>query len=113
MNKPTSTRAKPRLEASPTIFLTSHALVTAILAERAQITTRELAKLVGITERQVQVVVEQLRAHGYVTKEKKGRFNYYIVNDQLPLLPGTVSTLTVASLVRLLRNEPRRRHNRA
>lgn len=66
-------------------FLTNHALVLSFIAQHPSITARELAQAVGITERAVRRIVQDLEADGYVAKRKVGRGLRYRVNPDLSL----------------------------
>jgi len=61
-------------------FLTNHAHVLLCLARGEALTARELGRLIGITERAVQVILADLTGGGYLIKEKVGRRNLYTVN---------------------------------
>ncbi len=66
-------------------FLTNHAHVLIILSRNADLVLREVAIRVGITERAVQRIVQDLEEEGYLTREKVGRQNHYSVKEDLPL----------------------------
>lgn len=58
-------------------FLTNHAHVLLALARDPQCRLRDVAALVGITERSVQAIVADLEAEGYLTRIRVGRRNVY------------------------------------
>lgn len=58
-------------------FLTNHAHVLLALARDPQCRLREVAALVGITERSAQAIVADLEAEGYLTRIRVGRRNVY------------------------------------
>jgi DNA-binding MarR family transcriptional regulator len=58
-------------------FLTNHGHVLLALARDPQARLRDVAALVGITERSVQSIVADLEAEGYVTRIRVGRRNVY------------------------------------
>jgi len=58
-------------------FLTNHAHVLLALARDPQCRLRDVADLVGITERSVQAIVADLEAAGYLTRIRVGRRNVY------------------------------------
>ena len=66
-------------------FLTNHGLVLSYVACRPRVTALELSNLVGITERSVRKILNDLEADGYITKKREGRRNHYRVNPELPL----------------------------
>jgi DNA-binding MarR family transcriptional regulator len=61
-------------------FLTNHAHVLMSVAGNPDATTREIAAVVGITERAVQRIVAELERDGYLSHERRGRGNHYRVN---------------------------------
>lgn len=60
-------------------FLTNHAHVLLCISMGEELTARELALKVGITERSVQAILTDLTAEGYLVKSKVGRRNVYEV----------------------------------
>lgn len=63
-------------------FLTNHSHVLVGLANHPDIRMRELANLVGITERAVQRIIADLEAVGVLERKREGRRNrYHIVKD--------------------------------
>ena len=58
-------------------FLTNHSHVLLCLYRNAEITLREVAVLVGITERMVQKIVAELVEAGFLEVTKVGRRNSY------------------------------------
>ncbi len=62
-------------------FLTNHAHVLLCIARKPSTLIRDLAGLVGITERAVQGIIADLEADGYVAHERRGRCNRYKVHS--------------------------------
>jgi DNA-binding MarR family transcriptional regulator len=60
-------------------FLTNHGHVLLAIADDPETRLRDIAARVGITERAAQLIVSDLEAGGYLTKEKVGRRNHYTV----------------------------------
>ena len=58
-------------------FLTNHAHVLVTVASDPAARLREIAARVGITERAAQLIVGDLEAAGYLSKERVGRRNRY------------------------------------
>ena len=65
-------------------FVTNHLGVLTEVAKHPQITMREIAAHLGITERSVFRIICDLETEGYLTKVRDGRVNYYMVNPGLP-----------------------------
>jgi DNA-binding transcriptional ArsR family regulator len=83
-------------------FLTNHGLVLIYIAGHPDSTGREIAAAVGITERAVRAIVDDLRAAGYVEPEKVGRRNRYRVNPGRPVPYLGERAVTVGELLALL-----------
>lgn len=80
------TTARPARVAEPEwTFLTNHALVLLCIARDPDVRMRDVAELVGITERAVQRIVAELEEAGYVERFRNGRRNRYAVRGNLPL----------------------------
>ena len=77
-------------------FLTNHGHVLLAIADDPETRLRDIAARVGITERAAQLIVSDLEAGGYLTKEKVGRRNHYTVvrgrTSATPPRPGAGST---------------------
>jgi DNA-binding IclR family transcriptional regulator len=70
-------------------FFTNHALVLLAVAADPQILLREIAEAVGITERAAHRIIGDLEDGGYISRERKGRRNYYQVHlDAVLTQPG-------------------------
>jgi DNA-binding Lrp family transcriptional regulator len=66
-------------------FLTNHAHVLLVIARDRNLRLRDIADLVGITERTAVGIVSDLEDEGYIRREKVGRRNRYILNPDRPL----------------------------
>lgn len=66
-------------------FLTNHAHVLLCLARDPEARLRDVAALVGITERATQRIVAELEEDGYLEKEREGRRNRYRLDPDRPL----------------------------
>ncbi|MFT4623006.1 MAG: Mn-dependent DtxR family transcriptional regulator [Myxococcota bacterium] len=61
-------------------FLTNHSHVLLVIAADPNARVRDIAEVVGITERAVQRIVHDLAEAGYLDVEKQGRRNHYEVD---------------------------------
>lgn len=66
-------------------FLTNHARALACIARDPGVRLREIADLLGVTERRAFGIVNDLAEAGYVVKDKDGRRNRYRIQSHLPL----------------------------
>lgn len=84
-------------------FLTNHAHVLLCLAQEPSLVMRELAVKVGITERAVQRIVNDLVLDGYLEKEKHGRSNSYRVIESRPLRHPLEQHCSIGELLQTLK----------
>lgn len=61
-------------------FFTNHAHVLFCLARDPDIRVRDVAELVGVTERATLRIISELTADGYVHRVREGRRNRYLVH---------------------------------
>ena len=66
----------------PWRFVTNHTQVLLCIARDPDVRTRDIAEMVGITERAAQRIVADLAEAGFVTIERVGRRNRYEVNRE-------------------------------
>ena len=83
-------------------FVTHHAHVLQVIFEDPSARLRDIAQVVGITERTVAHLLDDLEAAGYLTKTRDGRRNRYEVHDKLPLRHPQHRHHTVGDLIRFL-----------
>jgi hypothetical protein len=83
-------------------FLSHHAHVLLCIARDPDVRLREVAAEVGITERAVQAIVNDLCADGYLTRQRVGRRNHYDVHRELPLRHPLQHELDVGTLLSML-----------
>lgn len=87
-------------------FLTNHAHVLLCISEDPDITVRDLALEVGITERAVMRIIGELDEAGILTRTREGRRNHYTINGDLSLRHPVESHCTVDGLIRMFRQTP-------
>ena len=83
-------------------YLSNHAHVLLCLARNGDATLREVAFLVGITERAVQRIVADLENSGVLTRERDGRRNHYEVDPTQPLRHTIEAHKTVNDLLNMV-----------
>ena len=83
-------------------FITNHAAVLSIVNEHPRITARDIAGMVGITERAVRKIIADLESGGYIAKKKEGRRVKYTVNSELTLRHRSQRDKGVGSLLAVL-----------
>jgi DNA-binding transcriptional ArsR family regulator len=75
--------------------------VLVALAKNPSLRIRDLADVVGITERAVAQILTDLEAANVLTKRREGRRNIYFINSDAPLRHPVESHRTVGDIVRL------------
>ena len=110
--RPTKKRTTPTDESTkssgPTrgwTFLTNHAHVLAVLYSDPEMVLRHVALAVGITERAVQRIIQDLEEGGFIEREKAGRRNRYQVRLDEPLRHPIEAHRTIGDLLKLISRE--------
>jgi hypothetical protein len=83
-------------------LLTNHGNTLLLIARDPRIRIRDLANLLGITERAAQRIVADLISTGYLDREREGRRNVYQVRSHLPLRLPFQRDLDVKSLLAIM-----------
>lgn len=83
-------------------FLTNHGHVLLCLVEDPEVRMREVALRVGITERAVQRIIAELEEAGYIGRQREGRTNRYVVNEDRFLRHPVEGHCTIADLARMV-----------
>jgi hypothetical protein len=84
-------------------FLTNHLHVLACIDDDPAIRLRDVAVMVGITERAAQSMVADLAHEGYITRVRVGRRNHYEIHRSAPLRHPLERGVTVGTLLDSLR----------
>jgi DNA-binding transcriptional ArsR family regulator len=83
-------------------FLTNHAIVLRLIAQHSRITAREIATIIGITEKTTRNIINDLEADSYITKKREGRRIRYWVDPDMPLRTETQQDKAVGDLLETL-----------
>jgi len=84
-------------------FLTNHMQVLLCIARDGDIRTRDMAQVVGITERAAQRIVADLAQAGFVTIERVGRRNRYVIDREAAMRHNAQDGHEIGELLDLLR----------
>ena len=87
-------------------FLTNHVHVLIALHANPDLVLREVVLQVGITERGVQRIVQDLEDEGFIRREKVGRKNHYQVLTQEPLRHPLEAHRKIGDLLKLIARKP-------
>jgi len=85
-------------------FLTNHAHVLLCVWEDPEARVRDIATRVGITERAVQRILQELESDHYLQRERVGRRNRYRVRADRPLRHPVEDHRPVSVLLDLVRS---------
>lgn len=83
-------------------FLTNHGHVLICLARDPNARLRDVAERVGITERSVQKIVQELEDAGAITRQRAGRRNAYDVHPDHRLHHPLESHCTTGALIEMV-----------
>lgn len=86
-------------------FLTNHTHVLAVLHSDPQKVLREVANEVGITERAVQRIVQDLEEGGFIERERVGRQNRYRILKSQTLRHPIEAHRKIGDLLKLITGE--------
>ena len=73
------------------------------LHRNPRVRLRDIAETVGITERAAQRIVSDLAEAGYVSRQREGRRNRYILNLSVPMRHPSQVDHEIGELVDVLR----------
>lgn len=88
--------------ASRWTFLTNHAHVFLCIAKNTDLRLRDIAAVVGITERATHRIVADLIEAGFVDVKREGRCNVYVVHPEKNLRHPVEAHRQVTDLMRLI-----------
>ena len=83
-------------------FLTNHAQVLICIADEPGVRLRDVSERVGITERAAHRIVAELADAGYITRNRNGRRNAYLIHTELPLPDALARNQRVGDLLAIL-----------
>ena len=86
-------------------FLTNHGHVFLVIAGDGDLRIRDIADMVGITERAAHSIVQDLIEEGYVSVMKEGRRNRYEVHPELPFRHPNLRDHDIGEIVHILSNK--------
>jgi predicted transcriptional regulator len=84
-------------------FLSNHTQVLLCIQRDPDVRFRDIAQMVGITERAAQRIVADLIESGYVESDRIGRRNHYRVNAEIAMRHPAQEGHDIGELLRLLR----------
>jgi predicted transcriptional regulator len=87
-------------------FLTNHTQVLLCIARDPDVRLRDVAEVVGITERAAQRIVRDLVDSGFIARERVGRRSRYVVNDTRAMRHRSQADHQIGELLDLLRLAP-------
>lgn len=89
----------------PWTFITNHGAVLGLIGQSPQLTTRQVASQLDITERTVLRIIKDLESAGYVERQRVGRQNRYAIDGSLPLRRRDQRTVMIGQILKVLKFE--------
>jgi predicted ArsR family transcriptional regulator len=86
-------------------FITNHGAVLILISRHGEITARAISDELGITERSVYRIINDLETEGYISKHRVGRANHYQVNRDVTLRREALRDIAVGELLKVLMPE--------
>jgi DNA-binding transcriptional ArsR family regulator len=102
LQAPAPQTPQPAQQKATWTFLTNHSHVLLLIARDPETRMRDLAEAVGITERAVQRIIDELREGGYLTITRQGRRNVYSVSGKPHLRHPVEAARTVGDLIHMV-----------
>ena len=93
-------------------FLTNHALILCLIAQKPRITAREISSTIGITEKATRNIINDLEVDGYITKKREGRRLKYTVYTDLPLRHEMQQDRAIGDLLEIIGWKKRRQRGK-
>jgi DNA-binding Lrp family transcriptional regulator len=90
-------------------FLSNHSHVLVCLAADGDLTLREVAARVGVTERAVQRIVSDLELAGVLERTRDGRRNTYRIDATVPLRHPLEAHCRIGNLLSMVTEVPAKR----
>ncbi|MGJ8651852.1 MAG: helix-turn-helix transcriptional regulator [Opitutaceae bacterium] len=87
-------------------FFSNHACVLISLAQNPNQSLREVALVVGITERAVQRIIADLEEANYLTRERQGRRNVYQINRDVEFRHSILSSHKLSEVLDIFVKDP-------
>lgn len=87
-------------------LLTNHGRALLCVAHDPDVRLRDIAVSLGITERRVFGIINELVEAGYVLKERVGRRNRYVVQRHLPIPGALEQERAIGEVLELLIGTP-------
>jgi DNA-binding transcriptional ArsR family regulator len=89
------------------LFLSNHGTVLLSVAGDPTVSISEIAQLLGVDERAVREVLEDLLAEGYVVRRREGRLDRYEINRAAHLRHPLFEDVEIGPLIDALQRERR------
>jgi DNA-binding MarR family transcriptional regulator len=83
-------------------LLTNHANVLLCVTEEPDIRLKDLAERIGISERAVKRIVADLERAGYISRERQGRRNHYLVHGEAAISGPMTRGMQLSALLSAL-----------
>ena len=83
-------------------FLTNHGRALLCVAHDPDARLRDIGATLGITERRAFAIVNDLAEAGYLTRERVGRRNRYVVQRHLPIPDAIEQRRAIGEVLELL-----------
>ena len=82
-------------------FLSNHGHVLVQISQNPELKVKEIAAIVGITERSTQSILADLEEAGYIEVKRSGRRNQYRINRNLKLRHPSEANKSIGLLLKV------------
>ena len=89
----------------PWYLVSSHGVVLLYIARNSAATLREMSEVLGLTERRISQIVQDLAEADYLTVERVGRRSVYTVNEGAGMRHPTLQHVKLGDVIDLLMSD--------
>ena len=90
----------------PWYLISTHGVVLLHVARQPGSTLREMSEALGLTERRISQIVQELSEAGYLSIERVGRRSVYTINQDANMRHPTLMHVKLRDVIDLLISEP-------
>ena len=83
-------------------FITHHGLVLSYISKHPRSTAREIAVAVGLTERTIRKIIDDLEAGSFIVRRREGRGNHYRIKPHITISHPSHGEIAVGDILEIL-----------
>lgn len=100
---PRKSLAEPSEQGSEWTFFSNYGHAIILLSQTSNLTIREIANKVGVTERAMARIIKNLVSGGYLAVFREGRQNFYKINQKAKFRHPIESNKSIAKVLEIFK----------